>query len=119
MARRLSMGCALTLLALLSVAEAAEINDPMRPAGSSTRAAAPRPGVPALRLEGIMSSGDSRVAIVNGQVVRVGARVAGVEILAILSDGIRYSRGGREQFLMLPGARLSVRVASLPEAKTP
>jgi hypothetical protein len=90
----------------------------MRPPGT---AAVARPRGPAvLKLEGVIS-GRVRVAIVNGQLVREGDEIAGARILEVLHDGVRYSRGGQVQSLLLPGARAltSVRVARSPEASKP
>jgi hypothetical protein len=76
-----------------------------------------------LKLEGVISSGATRVAIVNGRVVRAGDEIGGARILEVFTDGVRYSRAGQIQSLLLPGvsasARPTVRVASSPEATTP
>ena len=110
-------GFCLTAL-LAGVTQAQTARDPMRPPGT---AAAARPRGPAtLKLEGIIS-GSVRVAIVNGVLVREGDEVAGARILEVLHDGVRYSRGGQVQYMLLPGARAltSVRVARSPEASKP
>lgn len=118
MRRRLRIAsiCLTTLLACTAQAQTAR--DPMRPPGSAT-AARPR-GPAALKLEGVIS-GSVRVAIVNGTLVRAGDEIAGARILEVLQDGVRYSRGGQIQSLILPGARAlsSVRVARSPEASKP
>jgi len=110
-------GYCLTAL-LTGAAQAQTARDPMRPPGTAT-AARPR-GPAAIRLEGIIS-GSVRVAIVNGVLVREGDEIAGARILEVLHDGVRYSRGGQVQSLLLPGARAltSVRVARSPEASKP
>jgi hypothetical protein len=109
----------LLLAALLvsSCANAQSVRDPMRPAGAAPAA---RPSGPAaLRLEGIIA-GAVRVAIVNGSVVAPGDSIAGARILEVMADGVRYSRGGRIQTLVLPGIRpATVRVARSPEATKP
>jgi hypothetical protein len=116
----LSLAAALLLAA---AAQAQTFRDPMRPAGA-TQAAAPaikRPQAAApLKLEGIIT-GPTRVAIVNGRLVRAGDVVAGVTVLEVLPDAVRYSRAGRIQTLALPGARPipGVRVARSAEATTP
>ena len=106
----------LLLLAAAKVVSAQAFRDPMRPAGATpapTRAAAPA----ALRLEGVID-GAQRVAIVNGRVVRAGDVVNGAQVLEILPHGVRLSRAGKVQLLMLPAESMpgSIRVA---EAKTP
>lgn len=113
---RMTGYCLTALLACAAQAQTAR--DPMRPPGTAT---ATRPRGPAvLKLEGIIS-GSVRVAIVNGQLVREGDEIAGARILEVLHDGVRYSRGGQVQSLLLPGARAlsSVRVARSPEATKP
>jgi hypothetical protein len=109
--------CFATLL-LLPCAYAQEFRDPMRPAGA-TAVARPR-AVSSLKLEGVIA-GAVRVAIVNGRLVRAGDEVAGVKILEVLADGVRYSRAGQIQSLLLPGVTsiAVTRVASSPEAKKP
>jgi hypothetical protein len=114
----------LTAIALLLISGTAQaqVADPMRPSGMSAPRATSAPraaAVSSLKLEGILQSANVRVAIVNGQVVREGAQIAGAVILAILPDGIRYSRSGREQTLMLPNTAASVRVVQSLEAKKP
>ena len=118
MRRRLRMFCLVPLM-LAATAHAQAFRDPMRPPGSAP--ASPRPSAPAtLKLEGVIS-GAVRVAIVNGRLVRAGDVVAGAQIVEVLSDGVRYSRAGRVQTLMLPGvhALTGVRVARSPEATKP
>jgi hypothetical protein len=118
MRRRLRIAfCCVTAL-LACGAQAQTSRDPMRPPGMAS-AARPR-GPVSLKLEGVIS-GSVRVAIVNGQLVREGDEIAGARILEVLQDGVRYSRGGQVQSLLLPGARAltSVRVARSPEATKP
>jgi hypothetical protein len=119
MRRRLRLAtCTCAALLLATAAYAQAIRDPMRPAGA-TPAARPRVAS-TLKLEGVIS-GQVRVAIVNGRLVRAGDDVAGVKILEVLNDGVRYSRGGQIHSLLLPGvAAITVtRVARSPEAKRP
>jgi len=113
---RIAGYCLTALFACTSQAQTAR--DPMRPPGTAA-AARPR-GPAAIKLEGIIS-GSVRVAIINGVLVREGDEVAGARILEVLHDGVRYSRGGQVQSLLLPGARAltSVRVARSPEASKP
>lgn len=101
----------------MNLAQAQELRDPMRPPGATP--AAPRAAGPAaLRLEGIIA-GTERVAIVNGRVARVGDVVAGATILEILADGVRLTRGGRVQTLLLPGERMVAPVRVASEARNP
>ena len=91
----------------------------MRPAGAVQVAARPRVAS-SLKLEGVIA-GTVRVAIVNGRLVRDGDEIAGAKILEVLANGVRYSRGGRVQSLLLPGvaALATTRVARSPEASKP
>ena len=89
----------------------------MRPAGAApapARAAAPA----ALRLEGVIN-GAERVAIVSGRLVRAGDVVQGATILEVLANGVRLSRAGRIQTLVLPAEPVigTVRVVRSYEAK--
>ena len=114
---RIASVCLTALLACGAQAQAAR--DPMRPPGSAVAAARAR-GPATLKLEGVFWS-PARVAIVNGRLVREGDEIAGAKILEVLHDGVRYSRGGQIQSLVLPGARAlsSVRMARSPEASKP
>jgi hypothetical protein len=115
--RRANYCCAALLFA--ATAGAQEFRDPMRPAGAAQSVARPR--APAsLKLEGVIN-GAVRVAIVNGRLVRAGDEIAGVKILEVLGNGVRYSRGGQIQSLLLPGvsALATSRLARSPEATKP
>ena len=106
-------------LLLASAAQAQTFRDPMRPPGSAPAKSTVARST-TLKLEGVIS-GAVRVAIVNGRLVRAGDEVAGVRIVEVLVAGVRYTRAGREQTLMLPGvlALATVRVAHSPEATKP
>lgn len=102
--------CALVAAAAAGRVFAAELRDPMRPAGAPT-AVRPAP-VYSLKLEGVIA-GEKRVAIVNGRLVRAGDSVAGARILEVFASGVRYERGGKIQTLTLATApaNTNVRVA--------
>jgi len=122
MRRRLRLvhaSCLVLLLAAGAGARAQAVRDPMRPPGTATVTSRPR-AITTLKLEGIIS-GTVRVAIINGRLVRAGDEVAGARVLEVLNDGVRYSRAGKVQSLLLPGVRAlgTVRVASSPEARKP
>jgi MSHA biogenesis protein MshK len=107
----------LLILAIAKVASAQTFRDPMRPAGAAPAAA--RVAAPAaLRLEGVIN-GAERVAIVSGRVVRAGDLVLGATILEVLPNGVRLSRAGRIQTLVLPAEPFidTVRVVRSYEAK--
>jgi MSHA biogenesis protein MshK len=116
---RLPTLCFAPLLLLAGAAHAQTFRDPMRPPGTTpARSVVVR--VSTLKLEGVIS-GAVRVAIINGRLVRAGDEVAGARIVEVLAAGVRYTRAGREQTLMLPGAVAlsSVRLAHSPEATKP
>jgi len=110
----------LTPLLLSFGAQAQTFRDPMRPPGSTPVVVARPARSTTLKLEGVIS-GSVRVAIINGRLVRVGDEVAGARIVEVLIDGVRYSRAGHVQTLVLPGVHplAGLRVARSPEATKP
>lgn len=82
-------------LCLLIVSAAhAELGDPTRPsyvspAGDGAVATA------ALRVSAVFISGDRRIAVINGQRLRVGESVGGAIISEILSNKVSFVRGDR------------------------
>lgn len=89
--------------------------DPMRP----PLPAAERTAVRAARapdLSAVIGSGERRVAVVNGRVVRAGDTVDGALILAVFDDGVRYSRAGVARELRLPPAATVKRPAQIGPA---
>lgn len=106
--------CALVASAA-GIASAGDLRDPMRPVGVSA-AARPAP-VQALKLEGVIA-GETRVAIINGRLVRAGDTLAAARIIEVLANGVRYERAGKVHTLTLAVAPANaiVRVArSRPE----
>ena len=76
--------------------------DPTEPYGAKvkqkTKVVAPRPK---LTLNYIIGSGESRRAMINGQKVRIGEKVAGMEVSKIASDSVSLVHGGSEFVLRL------------------
>ncbi len=105
-------------LLLANGAPADGLRDPMRPAGAtSAPPAAPRMlSVQTLKLEGVIA-GETRVAIINGRAVRAGDTVAGVRIIEVLANGVRFDRAGKISTLTLPAthANAAVRVVRSKE----
>jgi hypothetical protein len=97
-------------------ARAEGLRDPMRPAGSAPPAAPRMLALQSLRLEGVID-GQKRFAIINGRLVSAGDEVAGVRILEVLSQGVRFERAGKVTTLMLPArsANVAVQVARSKE----
>jgi len=63
----------------------------------------------AVRVEAILQSGERRLAIINGKVVRAGDRVGSIHILEVNADGVRYSRGGETNIARLTAKPMQVR----------
>ncbi len=82
--------------------------EPTAPHLTNTRAA-PAP----LQLEAILHGSQRRLAIVNGQLVHEGDRLAGCLIEAITLTSVRYSTQGRQHTLTLAGAILPVAQLSI------
>ena len=97
-----------TLLAVLLLAAApagADLADPMRPSyalPADTQGAAP---VSALAVSAVFISGERRVAVVNGQRVRVGETVGGAVVSRIERDRVSFRRGERSFDVPLLSAR--------------
>lgn len=100
-------------------ASAADLQDPMRPP-SARAAVISRHDAPAsLQLQAVIGTQGSRVAIVNGKVVRVGEKIDGALIAEISTDHIVYSRGGKQLVASLPDNKLSVRATRTLQAGQP
>ena len=96
------------LLSMTAKAAVADrLVDPTQPA--HTRPADSGETLPAIRVEAILQSGERRLAIVNGQVVRAGDRVGSIQILEVNADGVRYSRGGQTNVARLTAKPMQVR----------
>jgi hypothetical protein len=124
MAGSLSVRALLTTVAIIhtllaSSAHAGDLRDPMRPATMRASTIARPAAIVPLKLEAVMSSAHSRLAIVDGKVVRAGDHVSGALITEITADSIRYSRGGKEQTALLPTNKVTVRANNTLQAGTP
>ena len=108
---------ALTLFAATSFA--AELHDPMRPANAPAAVMFHPTSIAPLQLQAIMSTTSSRVAIVDGKVVRVGDKVSGAVITEISADSIRYTRDGKALVASLPENKLNVRSVGVLQAGQP
>ena len=96
------------LLSLTAQAAVADrLVDPTRPVNAKSVASTER--VETIRLEAILRSDGTHVAIVNGKVVRAGDRVGSARIEEVLPNGIRYSRDGRSFTTRLDNKALHVR----------
>jgi MSHA biogenesis protein MshK len=107
-----------TVLASATTA-AADLGDPMRPP-SAPAAVISRPSASSsLQLQAVIGTGASRVAIVDGKLVRVGDKIDGAVIDEISTGSIRYTRGGKQLVASLPDTKLDVRVNKTLQAGRP
>lgn len=84
----------LAVALLAGHAASADLNDPTRPSyvlQSPGAQAAPT----SLRVSAVFISGDRRIAVINGQRVRVGDEVAGARVSAIAKNKVTLVRGER------------------------
>lgn len=80
------------------------LSDPTRPPSTPDPRHAPA-ARPHWRVTSVMIAPARRVAVVNGRLVRVGDRVGGARVIAVLPEGVRLQRGGREFTVgVLPGS---------------
>jgi hypothetical protein len=98
---------ALLLTTLSAKAAADRLVDPTRP--PQARNSSSEPSQDGLRVEAVLRSAERNLAIVNGKIVRAGDRVGGVQIEAILADGISYVRDGKVHVARLQQASIPVR----------
>jgi len=118
MSKRIVLAC--LGVALVGATRAANVLvDPTRPvsATDSATAVADSTGV---RVQAIMSRAGSRVAIVDGKLVRAGDRIANILIEEVTPEGVRYSQGGQSVFVRLQCPKqLPVRRAPVPQRDVP
>jgi hypothetical protein len=95
------------LLSMSAKAAADRLVDPTRP--PQAPGTSDSRSQEAVRVEAVLRSADRDLAIVNGKIVRAGDRVDGVQIEAILADGVRYVRDGQVRVARLPQAAMQVR----------
>jgi MSHA biogenesis protein MshK len=84
-------------------AAAAPFADPTRPPGASDPGAPSAKGgeVAALRLESVLIAPDRRIAVINGQAVRVGQRIGDARVLRITETEVALREGASTQILKL------------------
>jgi hypothetical protein len=95
------------LLTMSAKAAADRLVDPTRPPQAPS--AGSEPQYEGVRVEAVLRSAERDLAIVNGKIVRAGDRVNGVQIEAILADGVRYVRDGQVRIARLQPASIPVR----------
>jgi hypothetical protein len=96
------------LLSMTAKAAMADgLMDPTQPAHA--RSANTGETLAAVRVEAILQSGERRLAIINGKVVRAGDRLGSIQILEVNPDGVRYSRNGETNVARLTAKPMQVR----------
>ena len=103
--------CLLVWAGGAEAAHAAQLlSDPTRPSAT----AAPLERQSGMHVEAIIVRSNSRLAIVDGHVVRAGDRIGDALIEAVTPEGVRYSRGGHSAFARLTVLSVTVRHAPVP-----
>jgi hypothetical protein len=98
------------LLASSIDAHADALIDPTRPAFAPGKSSPVMRSVdPVSRVTAVFVTGQRRVAVIDGQVVKAGDRIGDIVIEEILADGVRFTRGGRVEVARLPKPAVSVR----------
>jgi MSHA biogenesis protein MshK len=93
-----------------SFAHADTLIDPTRPAFAQAKSSAVARSVdPTSSLTAIFLSGERRVAVLDGKVVKAGDRVGDIVIQEISADSVRFTRAGRVESARLPKQAASVR----------
>jgi MSHA biogenesis protein MshK len=101
------------------VAHADSLGDPMRPANAQASSSAARSVAPkGSRVTAIFASGERRVAVFDGRVVRPGDRVGNAVILDVLADGVRFAQSGRIEIARLPKQSVVVLRERTADSKT-
>jgi hypothetical protein len=114
-----ALSCLVGAFAVIGAARAqGALVDPTRPATASDAGSAPQNGV--VRVQAIVSRAKTRVAVVDGRLVRAGDRIAGVLIEEVTPEGVRYSQDGRHGFVRVQVPKpLPVRRTPVPQRDVP
>jgi hypothetical protein len=110
-----TIGC---VAAAGAVSAADALVDPTRPVSAHV-APESQPESAAVHVQAIVSRAESRVAIVNGKVVRAGDHLGSISIQEVTAEGVRYLQHGQSNFARVPGARLLVRNTPVPKKEVP
>lgn len=109
--RLAGLACLAVLFAGAPVARAAEgLLDPTRP---TSAVAAPESVGDGIHVEAVIQRAGSRIAIVNGHIVRAGDHLGDTLIEEVTADGVRYSQHGHSAFARLTTSTIAVRHALL------
>jgi hypothetical protein len=106
------------LLAATAASGADALVDPTRPI-SAHAATDSQPESAAVHVQAIVSRSGSRIAIVNGKLVRAGDHLGSISIQEVTADGVRYLQYGHSNFARVPSAKLLVRNTPVPKKEVP
>lgn len=110
-----------TSLLLAGAAHAQVVQDPTRPPAQWSRPASGAPDVQAPQLQSILigrAPGGRRVAVIDGNTVRVGDSVGGARVTAMTQDAVTLARGSQRTVLKLKAAG-ATRAAPIAPAVAP
>ena len=97
--------CLMLMLALVGAGAAAQaVQDPTRPPAALLHPVAGDVATAGPQLQSILigrAAGGRRIAVIDGETVRVGETVAGARVIAIDTAGVRLQRGARQEILKL------------------
>lgn len=101
MFKRAVSASVLLVLPLVSIVQAQNIADPMRPPGRSAIRVVPD-GSASWKLTAILVSPQRRLAVINNRLVEVGNRVSGARVKAISNYAVELELSGGERLLLKP-----------------
>src|SRR5262244_2297545 len=106
MSRAVRISCWVIGLVVAGAASGAEtLVDPTRPI-SAHAAPDTHSDSPGVHVQAIFSRSGSRIAIVNGKVVRAGDRLGNLSIEEVTADGVRFFLDGHSMFVRVLSAKL-------------
>jgi MSHA biogenesis protein MshK len=86
------------------LAQAQALSDPTRPPGAAAMASPDAPQATELQLQTILLSPQRKLAVINGQTVKIGERVGDATLVTISETGVVLKRGEETQTVrLLPG----------------
>ena len=117
--RRASAVLAMFCAGIASAAIAQALRDPTRPPATGTNMVAGTMQAPGWILQSVLISPERRYAIINGEVVALGASIAGAELISIAAERVtlRTREGLRVVYLFPDVARLGIADAGSDKSK--
>jgi len=114
----------LSLVALANSAWAQAVQDPTRPPAELIQPVAGAAATGAPQLQSILvarAPGGRRVAVIDGEMVRIGDMVRGARVIGMTASTVQLQRGGKRETLNMTAPEADVRdpipaAAALPSA---